>query len=331
MTAQEQTHNTVMGSSMSVATLAAGQDFIGAGMDAVSGSSEGGSSESGARGAAERTATDGMVTFSHFGGGTARYNTGSHVRTNTWNAILGVGKKNEGEKTKFSYAAFFEYGTGHYRTYDNANGVDNYGNGNTDYTGGGLFAKWEQKQKNYYVEGSLRAGRVTDDATNVMHNPETGEPYSYKTHANYYGFHIGVGKILPLTKNTSLDIYGKYYHTHRQGTDFTLASGSRYDLDATNSNILRIGARYTIKRAAWEYYGGVAWDYEFSGESTGRVTAAGLTADIRAASIRGGSVRGELGVKYAPEKLPWNADLTVTAYGGKHEGLAGGVKLTYLF
>ena len=43
-----------------------------------------------------------------------------------------------------------------------------------------------------YVEGSLRAGSIHDDARDVM-SDGAGNPYSYDTNAPYFGFHLGVG------------------------------------------------------------------------------------------------------------------------------------------
>ena len=67
MKAQEQTHNTVMGASASMATLSVGNDFVGAATEGLS--------------MAGNTGTDGMATYANMGGGSMNVETGSHVKT----------------------------------------------------------------------------------------------------------------------------------------------------------------------------------------------------------------------------------------------------------
>ena len=44
-----------------------------------------------------------------------------------------------------------------------------------------------------------------------------------------------------------VDIYAKYYFNRRNGASFTV-NAQQFDLDAMTSQILRVGARYTMKR-----------------------------------------------------------------------------------
>ncbi|WP_143272210.1 hypothetical protein, partial [Anaerovibrio sp. JC8] len=98
------THNSVMGATASVAALSAGNDFVGAAVDGLSMGSN--------------TGTDGLATFAQMGGGTMRQETGSHVDSHTWNAILALGHQNEKKSGTTEYGAFFEYGTGNYSTFN---------------------------------------------------------------------------------------------------------------------------------------------------------------------------------------------------------------------
>jgi hypothetical protein len=53
---------------------------------------------------------------------------------------------------------------------------------------------------------------------------------------------------------------------------------------------------------------------------------------IRAASIKGGSVRGEIGLRMdATETNPWKVDFSIYGYGGKHRGIGGSVNVAYMF
>ena len=306
MTAQEQTHNTVMGAEVGMAALAAGNDFIGAATEGLS--------------LASNIGADGISSFAKMGGGSMRQETGSHIDVRTWNAILALGHANKKERGTFEYGAFFEYGRGNYTTY---NGAER-GDGSMHYTGGGLLAKW-QKKDGLYVEGSLRAGSVHDDAHDVLRDVN-GTPYSYETNAPYWGAHIGVGKIIDLGSDHELDVYGKFYHNHRKGVSFN--AGGHYDLDAVNSDVLRIGARYTLKREKWNFYGGLAYEHELDGKASG--TADGMK--IRSADTSGASLRGELGVTFKPEKEgPLTLDFNVSGFAGKKRGVTGGVSVAWMF
>jgi hypothetical protein len=176
------------------------------------------------------------------------------------------------------------------------------------------------------VEGSLRAGTVHEDANNLLRD-SMNNAYGYKTDTNYFGFHVGVGRELKLDKNSSLDVYAKYFYNRRNGTDFTV-DGADYSLDAITSSLVRVGARYTERNDRWNFYGGLAYEYEMDGKATGRVN--GLS--IRGADIGGGRVRGEIGTFMRPSvDNPWGVDLNLTCFVGKKQGVMGSVSVAYTF
>ena len=70
-----------MGAEVGMAALSAGNDFVGAATEGLA--------------MAGNTGTDGMATYANMGGGSMNVETGSHVKTHTWNAILALGHKNE--------------------------------------------------------------------------------------------------------------------------------------------------------------------------------------------------------------------------------------------
>jgi outer membrane autotransporter protein len=192
------------------------------------------------------------------------------------------------------------------------------------YTGGGVLAKWTARH-GFYVEGSLRAGTVHDDARNVLRDVG-GVPYSYETDAPYFGGHVGVGREIALSDGSALDVYGKYFCNRRNGVDFE--AGGRYDLDAVTSSVIRAGARYILKRSKWNFYAGAAYEHELDGKAEG--TADGLA--IRGADLRGGSFRGELGAEMQPDRrLPLTLHFNLTAFAGKKQGLSGGVSVALAF
>ena len=301
------THETVMAMEAGTAVVDTGREFVDNAIEGL--------------GLISNMAPDGTATFAAMGGGANRYKTGSHVDTHTWNAVVAVGHKQELKKGDLEWGVFAEYGRGNYTLHDDANGR---GDGNTHYAGGGLLAKWTNKH-DVYTEASVRMGRVSDSASNMLWNGAVG--YGYDVHANYYGGHVGLGKIYKVKGNKDLDVYGKFFYTKRNGVSFD-AGGNHYELDSVNSSLLRIGARYGSNDRKWNWYGGLAYEYEFSGQSKGTVD--GLP--IRSASIKGGSVRGEIGVRMEASKTnPWKVDVGVYGYGGKHRGFGGNVSVAYMF
>jgi len=305
--ANANTHNAVMGMLAGMVVLSAGNDFIGSATEGLF--------------LPENTDPDGLSLYAKMGGGKIRQETGSHVNTNTWNAILALGRQNKKERGTMEYGAFFEYGRGNYSTHTD----DSLrGDGSAHYTGGGLLAKWTAKS-NVYVEGSFRAGSLHDNARDVLRAGD-GTPFSYETSASYFGAHVGVGRIIPLSNGNSLDVYGRYFYNRRSGVNFT--AGDNFSLDAVTSQKLRIGARYVMKRDKWDFYGGIAYEHELDGRSAGTVN----DLAIRSADTRGGSFRGELGAMISPAaKLPLTLDLNLTGYAGKKRGVTGSLSLLYKF
>ena len=302
----EQTHKTVMAMDAGLAMLKTGNEFVGRAMDGLAD--------------VKNAGRDGISTFAAIGGGASRYNTGSHVNTHTWNAVVGVGKISETKNGSMEWGVFGEYGKGSY-TVHSAVGD---GDGDAHYAGGGLLAKWTNKH-DVYTEASVRAGRLSDSSSDIMQD-SLGNKYGYNVHANYYGGHIGVGKIINYKGGRNLDVYGKFFYLKREGVEYD--APQQYNLDSVASSILRLGARYGTTDKKWNWYGGLAYEYEFDGEATGTVKG----KEIRAASIKGSSVRGEFGMRMDATKTnPWSADISLYGYGGKHRGFGGNVSVMYTF
>ena len=302
----EQTHKAVMAAEANMALLKTGNEYVGKVMDGLSDIANMGK--------------DGISTMAAIGGGASRYETGSHVNTRTWNAAVAIGRRNETKKGTVEYGIFGEYGKGSYTLHSDVGRSD----GDAHYAGGGLMAKFTNKH-DVYTEASFRLGRMSDSADDLLRDG-AGNAYGYDIHANYFGAHIGVGKVFKYDKGKSLDVYGKYFYTKRDGAEFDALQ--HYNLDSVKSSILRIGARYGTTNKLWNWYGGLAYEYEFDGEAEGTVN----NTAIRAASVKGSSVRGELGLRMEASKTnPWQTDINIYGYGGKHRGFGGNVSVAYMF
>ena len=267
----------------------------------------------------------GFETFAMVYGNDSRYGTNSNLSINGWSGLVGVGSNNKTKAGDFAWAAFFENGAGNYDISTTMNGITMEGDGSTVYNGGGIAARLTG-ENGVYGEASLRAGLLKNDLENGLLGADNNK-YGYESESNYYGMHIGIGKIFKLENGASVDTYAKYYHSTVKDDSFTIDS-DRFEMDDINSDRLRLGIRYNqgMDRTFNVYYG-AAWEYEFNGESNGYAQG----HKMEETSLKGSTVIGELGVVIQPENSPWSFDAKVKGYGGQRDGYSGSILATYHF
>ena len=268
----------------------------------------------------------GVKTFAAVHGNRSKYDVADDIKINGWSTIVGVGNADKFDNgSEFSWGVFYENGSGNYRTYNSFNNEFFRGDGSMVYNGGGIAARYENKN-GVYTEGSLRAGMLKNELDNAMR--DVNGSYGYETESAYYGAHIGVGKIISLSDSSDLDIYGKFFHTYTEGDNVTIA-GDKFDFDSITSDRLRVGARITSnKENKFSTYYGLAYEYEFNGDAD--MTAQGLRADTQ--SLQGSSVMAEVGFNYQPTPdSPWSFDLNMRGYAGERQGGSFNVQATYTF
>ncbi len=274
-----------------------------------------------------RDSNYGVKTFAAVHGNRSKYDVNSDIKINGWSVIAGVGnagKFNNG--SEFSWGVFYENGSGNYRTYNEFNNEFFRGDGSLVYNGGGIAARYTNKN-GVYTEGSLRAGMLKSDMDNALRDG-AGNFYGYESESAYYGAHLGVGKIISLSESSDLDVYGKFFHTYIEGDSFKVAN-DEFEFDSINSDRLRIGARITSnKENKFSTYYGLAYEYEFNGDAD--MTAQGLKAPTQ--SLQGSSVMAEVGFNYQPTPTsPWSFDLNMRGYAGERQGGSFNVQATYTF
>lgn len=304
-----QTHLVVQNHAVAAAFVNQGTDLISDSLDTLS-----------------RDDKYGVKTFAAVHGNHSKYDVNSDLKINGWSGIVGVGNEKDIGNGDFSWGAFFENGSGTYRTYNRFNDDFFRGDGNVVYNGGGVAARFEQ-DNGVYTEGSLRAGLLKNEMKDALRDG-AGNSYGYKSESTYYGAHIGVGKIISLDADKDLDIYGKFFHTYTEGDTFTVA-GDKFDLDGITSDRLRIGARLTTnKENKFSTYYGLAYEYEFNGDADMRVENMSTPQQ----SLKGSSYMAEVGVNYQPSNdSPWSFDLSMRGYAGQREGFSGNVQAVYSF
>lgn len=262
--------------------------------------------------------------FATTGGSSIRYNTGSFVKANGFSLIAGLAQKTTVDNGVWHLGAFFENGHSNYSTHND--GVDGAvrGDGDATYNGGGILARFDSAG-GMYGEASMRAGSIKNKFGGFAYNGGTG---SYEDRSTYYGAYLGLGQQRQLSKNTSLDIYGKYFYTHQQGSDFEIL-GEQVTTAAVKSSRMQLGGRLTKQvTAEVSYYGGVAWEYEFDGAADMAVAG----ADLAAPSLKGSSGIVEMGIRLKPSKTgKITLDLGAQGHFGKRRGFSGGLQINYSF
>ena len=274
-----------------------------------------------------RDSNYGVKTFAAVHGNRSKYDVNSDIKINGWSVIAGVGNADKFDNgSEFSWGVFYENGSGNYRTYNEFNNEFFRGDGSLVYNGGGIAARYTNKN-GVYTEGSLRAGMLKSDMDNALRDG-AGNYYGYESESAYYGAHIGVGKIISLSESSDLDVYGKFFHTYTEGDSFKVA-GDKFEFDSINSDRLRIGARITSnKENKFSTYYGLAYEYEFNGDAD--MTAQGLKAPTQ--SLQGSSVMAEVGFNYQPTPTsPWSFDLNMRGYTGERQGGSFNVQAMYTF
>lgn len=241
-----------------------------------------------------------------------------------WQAQTGAGS--------LTYGVFAEHGDGSYDTYANINGTSLHGEGDTDYTGGGILARMDfngSENGHGYLEASGRVGNADTDYTNSGLRDAYGRAASYSTDGTYYGAHIGAGYVQKLDEKSSIDWYGKLLWARLEGGSADLSTGEHLTFDDADSLRLRIGGRWNYAASDFvNYYAGLGYEYEFDGEASGFTNGLALGDE----DLTGGSGVAELGISFKPSKnSPFSLELNLAGFTGEREGFRGGVEAVYTF
>lgn len=259
-------------------------------------------------------------TFGAIGGGYSRYETGSHVDVTSVNATVGFAHKFAiNAKDMAIVAPFIDMGYG-----DSTSHVDNTSaDGEHSYFGGGILGRLQFGK--LYFDASFRAG----SASTEFDGKYQGDNATYDTDSLYLGSHFGLGYQFALSKDNSLDVYGKYTYTYLEGEDITLTDSAKsiFNTDDTTAHSTRLGVRfvgnYTDNLA---YRAGVAWDHVFDGDANSKVHNISLDAP----TLEGNSAVIEVGINAQLTKA-FNLDFGLNGYLGDREGVQGSINCNYAF
>lgn len=266
----------------------------------------------------------GVRTFGVVSGSRSKYDVNSDLKINGWNTILGVGNVHRKDYADLAWGVFYENSTGNYRVMNHFEDEFFRGDGSLVYNGGGAAVRYKKDSGTYY-EASLRVGTLNSSMSNAVKDGN-GVFYGYDSDSTYWGAHLGIGKLIQKGSG-EWNLYGKYFHTEIEGDSFAIG-GDEFAFDDVTSDRLRLGARYTADTAgSWGIYYGLAWEYEFNGDST--MKAGQFEAPEK--GLQGSTGIAEIGTAWSSDKSPWRADINLKGYTGQREGFSGMVYLSYLF
>lgn len=261
-----------------------------------------------------------MVPYAAVGYGNMRQESGSHVDVQGSAFNIGFAKEVKNGSGKLLFGPMIEYGRGSYESY-----LDDgtKGDGNTQNFGLGVMARQNNDNGTYY-EGSLRYGKLTSN----YNSGDLGTAGAdYDTDANYWGAHLGLGKVFQLNDKNSIDTYCKFFYTN-QGSSSANILRSNVEFDAVKSKRSRLGFRFNHATSdVRSIYAGLAWQHEFDGSAC--ATANGYS--MPSPSIKGNSMMVELGVNVAPKSSPVSFDLGVSGWAGKQKGYSLNANMLWSF
>lgn len=295
-----------LGAVMSSADLLSNAGFSNASQAVQQSNAEGGSARE-------------MVPYAAVGYGNMRQESGSHVDVQGSAFNIGFAKEVKNGSGKLLFGPMIEYGRGSYESY-----LDDgtKGDGNTQNFGLGVMARQNNDNGTYY-EGSLRYGKLTSN----YNSGDLGADYDYDTDANYWGAHLGLGKVFQLNDKNSIDTYCKFFYTN-QGSSSANILGHNVEFDAVKSKRSRLGFRFNHATSdVRSIYAGLAWQHEFDGSAC--ATVDGFSAP--SPSIKGNSMMAELGVNIAPKSSPVSFDLGVSGWAGKQKGYSLNANMLWSF
>jgi outer membrane autotransporter protein len=271
-----------------------------------------------------QNAPGGLSGFGALEWGSSRYETGSHVDVKGYHLLAGLGTNGQGSAGGYTLGAFFEGGDGDYDSKNSFANATVKGDGDVRYYGAGILGRFDFAG-NFYLDGSLRAGRVENDFSAVIN----GKQSKYDSASQYASLHTGAGYLWQVSETNTLDFNAQFLWTRQDGDNVTLSTGHRVRFSAADSERLRLGAKFsTAVSARANFHVGAAWEREFDGKIKATVNGYAIAAP----ELKGNTGIAEIGFELRPAaNHPLRLDIGFQGYRGQRDGTAGSVKLNYAF
>lgn len=272
----------------------------------------------------------GLRTFASIDGVQSNYSTDGHIDVHGFTAAAGLANSVLVNGNPLLLNLFVETGKGDYTEEMSYLNIDRRFSGDVKYYGAGISARIKNTA-GWYAEGSLRAGKTETQISRGLVDGN-GVAHGYDLSGNYFGVHIGAGRIIDVGERMKADLFMKYFYTYlpSDSTDiFADGVNNQFDFDSVESSRIRVAGRlyFPLQNSFWAYTG-LAYQYDFTPDV--HVEANGeKIAD--AASMRGSMGIGSLGLRYKSEDSPWVVDLKIRGYVGQREGLSGKAQVEYRY
>lgn len=272
----------------------------------------------------------GLRTFASIDGVQSNYSTDGHIDVHGFTAAAGLANSVMLNGNPLLLNLFVETGKGDYTEEMSYLNIDRRFSGDVKYYGAGISARIKNTA-GWYAEGSLRAGKTETEVSRGLVDGN-GVAHGYDLSGNYFGVHIGAGRIIDVGENMKADLFMKYFYTYlpSDSTDiFADGVNNQFDFDSVGSSRIRVGGRlyFPLQNSFWAYTG-LAYQYDFTPDVHVEANGAKI-AD--AASMRGSMGIGSLGLRYKSEDSPWVVDLKIRGYVGQREGLSGKAQVEYRY
>ncbi|MDR1036782.1 MAG: autotransporter outer membrane beta-barrel domain-containing protein [Deltaproteobacteria bacterium] len=315
------------------AAFLAGAAFLGQGGDLAAG--QGIAEAAGAirRASATYGGCYGPGPFAAVSGGRSRYGSGSDADVSGLSLMAGLSWGYDLDAGTLTLGAFVEHGSGSFATrnsFPDAGTVS--GDGTVSYTGGGVLARMDfagAGAGTFHSEASFRAGRVRSEYSSDFAPAGGPGRTGYESSSGYFGLHLGVGYLMELSENASLDVYARYFWTRRQGDSVVISTGDRVEFMDSDSHRVRAGGRLSFRATdLFVPYVGAAYELE----TDGRQRAMAYGNEIESPSVKGGTAVGELGVALVPgQDQPVSLELGLQGHAGTRDGWTGSFLMTVAF
>jgi outer membrane autotransporter protein len=203
---------------------------------------------------------------------------------------------------------------------------DVHAEGDTGHVGGGLLIRHDF-DLGIYAEGSVRAGKVTQDfSTSDLYGPRD----TYEADSSYWGGHAGLGyKTDILGSEDALDIYSKILFTRQSGQELVNSALETLSFDSVESIRTRVGMKVSHQlNSVVRGYAGAAYEHEFDSELKSRING----VEIKPLDMQGDSYLSEVGVKLRPMPTgPLSVDAGAFFMAGQRKGAGGLLQARYEF
>ena len=267
----------------------------------------------------------GLATFASAEGNKSQYELNSSLKINGWNFMAGLRYKDRLNYGDWTSAVYFENGDGNYRTWNEYMGNQFRTNGELTYNGVGIASRI-MVDSGLYAEGSIQAGRIKIDMDNALMDT-AGKNWDFNSHSNYYGAHLGIGWLAPISSTLSVDAFGKYFYSHITSDSFQV-NVENYDFSDIDSQRLQMELKLNYAKDNVRLYIGLGGEYEFDGESS--MKAASTPKFV--SDLDGFTGIAEAGVMLTPrENSPWLFQANVKGWEGQRDAVAGSLTVQYQF